>query len=396
MEFSEWVVYTVAEVLLVLTIACLLLFLQTKGLKALISSLQGKLTKAIGELREAKGKQASTPEGPSYTEQIAVQIQATEKYHAEQDSDLSIEQDITAKTPKERLVAAMRYRFLRAEQDGLAEHADLPDWPRIALHYDQLPAPQSQIDPQPPSTPETALKLSYDEQRDEIERFKRLFTTMERQWQIAKAKAQDYYNQLLSLIGDSSDPTHLTLKKLAQEQIAHIDKAAASINAPPSNSANRQDVDKLKAINERQKNEIAALQDKLANASTDQQRLAITADFERQLAQQQQFMKESEVCIDLLERELEAASRRIEQLEAQKPVAGSSEQNALLKDKHTLNKQIQQLRSENEQLVNLAEHAEAEQRRLIAVKNKEVEAIKGKFAELAKRYKALANTHKRT
>ncbi|BFM12032.1 hypothetical protein R50072_21850 [Simiduia litorea] len=390
MEFSEWVVYTVAEVLLVLTIACLLLVLHTKGLKALITSLQVKLAKAIGELREAKNKQESAPVESSYSEQLSAHLQATEKYHAEQAPNQPIEQDISAQTPKARLVAAMRYRFLRAEQESLDEHADSPNWACIAEHYNQLPAPQPAIEPDTLNSPEVASKLSYDEQRHEIERFKRLFTTMETQWQTAKAKAQDYYNQLLSLIGDSSDPAHLRLKKLAEAQITHIDKTAASINAPRGSPTSRQDVDKLKAINERQKSEIAALQDKLASASTDQQRLAVTADLERQLAQQQQFMKESEVCIDLLERELAEATSRIEQLEAHKPATPtSSEQSALLKDKQTLNKQIQQLKSENEQLVNLAEHADAEQKRVVAIKNKEVEAIKGKFAELAKRYKAL-------
>ena len=396
MELSEWVIYTVAEVLLVLVITCVLLLLHTRGLKALIGTLQSKLAKAVNDLRDAKKQQSSTTSDASYADQLEAHLKATSEFHKQHGADRPIEQDITANTPNARLVAAMRHRFLKAEQEATSESLESPNWQRIAEHYSQLPAPQVSDEPQIDVDPEELLKLSYDEQRDEIERFKRLFTTMEAQWQAAKVKAENYYAQLMNMIGESEEPRHLALKQLAEEQLAYIDQVTTKASTKTDSKIGHQDLDKLKAINERQKDEIAELQLKLANASSDEERLSVTEDLERQLAQQLRFMKESEICIDLLERELEDASRRISQLEARKTPSAVAEQTALIESKQHLNKQIRQLQGENEQLVNLAEHADAEQRRIVAAKNKEVEALKSKFSELARRYKALASKSKET
>lgn len=387
MEISEWIIYTVAEAIFVLVVVCLLLLFHAKGLNNLIASLQTRLAKAISDLNEkAEPSSVRQDRGEKpYGEQLTAHIHATEDFHASQANARPIDLDVAHDTPPQRLVAAMRYKFLKAERECLADDSGQVDWNLLAKHYRPLKPDFSDSD-HSVDAPITPSNLSYDEQRAEIERFKRLFTTMEGQWQNAKGKAEHYYAQLLSVIGNSTDPEHLALKTMVEEQLNQLDQAPLTHSADATASASRDDLLHLKSVNQQQKNEIAKLQQQLANTNSDEERLGLTKDLERQLAQQLQFMRESEVCIDLLEKELQESSLRIAQLEAD-GTGGGSEQ--LIKDKHQLHQKIKQLENENEQLASLAEHSNTEQKRKIAQKDKELMTMKSKFTELVRRYKAV-------
>lgn len=378
MELSSWAVYTAAEVIFILLLACIVLLFHTKNLKSALATLQSRLTAALSDLKalkEAQPTQESTGT-MGYAEQLDAKLSETQAYHREQGGQDTILNDLTAEDTPALKTAALRYHFLSSEKTAAASEAD---WQALEAHYERLA-----VRPELPNAPEDAGSLSYNEQREEIERFKRLFTTMESQWQHAKSRAEQYYQQLLSLIGDSQDPKFLELKSMAEAQLEDFEETAAT----ESPTAESSDLASLKAINAQQQQEIAVLQSRLQSAASDEERAALIADLERQLAQQLKFMKESETCIDLLEKELRSAAEKCNQLERKlKNAQANADSPSETRDKQALVKKVRQLESENEQLVHLAEHADAELKNQLAAKDKEIRQIKQRFTELAKQLK---------
>lgn len=396
MELSEWVLYTIAEVILVLVILCLLLLFHAKGLKAALLALQKRLARALQDLKDAKASQASgTDSGVSYADQVKAHIKTTQAHHASLSPDRNIDQDIAPDTPSPRMVAAMRNRFLKAEQDAIDQEYGT-DWSRLAEHY-QLLMPQetaSELLPPPPDA------LDYEQQRAEIERFKRLFHTMEAQWVSAKAKAEQYYAQLVNVIGDSDDPGHQQLRELAESQLNELKAQPKPGKVNPEAASKAPDLASLKAINAQQRREIEELQRRLQAADLETEQGGLVQELEQQLSRQLKLMKESEVCIELLEQELADVTQRMHILEhehkrikTEQLLSRKEALAELTKEKQQLSKKIRQLESENEQLAGLAELADAEQRRKLTQKDQEISAIKQKFTELAKRYKAAMARH---
>lgn len=378
MELSSWAVYTAAEVIFILLLACTVLLFHTKNLKSALATLQSRLSAALSDLKELKESQPTQASAGTldYAEQLDAKLNETEAYHRKQGGQGTILDDLTAEDTPALKTAALRHHFLTAEKSAASSDVD---WHALGAHYERLT-----VRPELPSAPEDAGSLSYNEQRDEIERFKRLFTTMESQWQHAKSRAEQYYQQLLSLIGDSQDPKFLELKTMAEAQLENFEATEATESTATDNG----DLASLKAINAQQQQEITALQSRLQSAGNDEERASLIADLERQLAQQLKFMKESETCIDLLEKELRGAAEKCSQLERKlKNAQANAENPTETRDKQTLVKKIRQLESENEQLVHLAEHADAELKSQVSAKDKEIRQIKQKFAELAKQLK---------
>lgn len=389
MELSEWVIFTGVEALFVLLILCCLLLFHAKGLKTLIIALQKKLAQALRDLKKARSE-ASEKASDDYKSQIEVQISETESFHAQLEPGCAIEDDISSDTPPNRRVAAIRHHFLCAEKDALGGSTGDTNWEALGERYYRLldAASSEPVEQQRESA-------SYEEQQTEIERFKRLFTTMEGQWQNAKEQAEKYYAQLLVVIGDSEDPEFTALKSAAEIQIQQFSMPIHSTKSQPSPTAihPNADVSALKAINSQQKNQIQELQQRLQAANSDAERAALATDLEQQLTKQLRFMKESEVCINLLEQELSDAMQRLNVLEKNKPQAESASKH--IEEKMSLINKISALENDNEQLIRLSEHAEIEQRRTLAKKDREIHTLNNKFNEIVKRYQALAGrTHK--
>lgn len=359
--------------------------MHTKNLKGALVALQQRLTSALADLKALKASQqeataALEAQAPSVEEQLSAKISETQDYYTSLEGSTKIEDDVLADTPEDRRTAALRYRFLQSEQRyGLTSP---PDWQGMQKHLQSLTALPTI--PAPPTEPGA---LSYNEQREEIERFKRLFTTMEAQWQQAKKRAEEYYQQIVGMIGDSSDPKFQALKSLAESQLQDFEEAA-----PPAAIAS-EDIDAIKSQMAQQQSEIDRLQALIANAQTDTERTEIIAELETQLSQQSRFLKESETCINQLEQELRDLSAKLAKQEKKlKTYAGQSTEPRAAEDKLQLIKRVKQLESENEQLVHLAEHADAELKSQLKVKDDEIGALNKKLTDIVKRYKALSKS----
>lgn len=379
MHISQWLVYTTAEVLFVLLLASGLLFFHAKGLRQLIRSLQSRLSKALGELKQVKkiqSEQSQTLPSSSYQDHIDEELKKTIAYHAEILPGVELNYDLLDKATPLHQAVLFRHLFLSVEQAIAAPPADI-DWKGLATAYKRLNSyPKAKttiaIDKETAIEiqPITEQSLSYEEQRAEIERFKRLFTTMESQWNSAKEQAGNYYQQLLRAIGDSDDPQHRELLELAEQQTGTIERVAAKVTSSAPN------LEDLRAINKQQLSEIAKLQQQLVEAGSDEQRLELLGGLEKQLGQQQRLMKESDQCISLLENELVTAQSTIEKLKQRVPASSEGIQmSTLLNDKLALSKKIKQLESENEQLASLAEHTETELRKALKLKDTELAAM---------------------
>ncbi|UTA46553.1 hypothetical protein L1F30_10260 [Simiduia sp. 21SJ11W-1] len=384
MELASWAVYTAAEVIFILVVACVLLLLHTKNLKGALSALQRRLSSALADLRALKESQQETQaaleaQTPGFEEQISAKLTETQDYYTSLEGSTKIEEDLLADTPQDRRTAALRHLFLKSEQ--CYGQTSPPNWEGIQKQLRTLSAV-----PELPTPPSEPGALSYNEQRDEIERFKRLFTTMETQWQQAKNRAEEYYQQLVGMIGDSSDPKFQALKDLAQSQLKDFDEAAPPA-LPPS-----EDINAIKSQMAQQQAEITRLQEQIAKAKSDAERAKLVTELEAQLTQQMRFLKESETCISQLEQELKDVNAKLTKQDRKlKAMAVAPDDPQIAEDKLKLLRKIQQLESENEQLVHLAEHADAELKSQLKVKDDEISAISKKLKDIAQRYKALSN-----
>ncbi|AFU98022.1 hypothetical protein [Simiduia agarivorans] len=383
MAIDNWMIYTAIEVILVLLVLCGLLLFHAKGLKAAIQALQNRLSQALSELKAAKLAQNSQP--ADIDESLQAQIADTEAFHAQQNPDRSIEADLAPDSPPARLAAALRHRFLKTEQ--AAHRQGVHDWDQLVQAYqpmlDSKKAP-SQEPLQDNPTPDPGA-LSYEEQRHEIARFKRLFTTMEGQWKEAKNKAEGYYQELIRLIGSTEDPAQQALKALAESELAQLSQQQVPVPARSADGPNRDDLDHLKSENAAQREQIEQLKARLADLPEGDQ-TGLIGDLERQLEKQLRLMQESEVCIELLEQEIAGLNKKL--AESKSDLPDSPNIDKLFKEKQQLSKKIQQLEGENEQLVGLAEAADAEQRRRLAEKDAEIGKLKKKLVQMIKANKS--------
>lgn len=380
MAIDNWMVYTAAEVILVLLILCALLLFHAKGLKAAIQALQNRLSQALSELKAAKQAQASTQS--QLDDSLETQIADTVAFHAQQNPDRSIEADLAPDSPPARLVAAMRHRFLKAEQ--AAQRNGGQNWGQFAQAYQPMVdiKPKLTSDSEQGDRPTDPSALSYDEQRQEIARFKRLFTTMEGQWKEAKGKAEGYYQELIRLIGSSDDPAQQALKTQAQTELAQLSQQPSPILRKAGTAQNQEELDHLKSENAVQREQIQQLKARLAELPAGGQSELIV-DLEQQLEKQLRLMRESEVCIELLEQEIAELNKKLGE-SARNDTGPSAQVDKIVKEKQQLSKKIQQLEGENEQLVGLAEAADAEQRRRLAEKDAEIGLLKKKLVHLLK------------
>lgn len=379
MAIDNWMIYTAVEVILVLLILCGLLLFHAKGLKTAIQALQNRLSQVMSELKAAK--LAQNNRSADRDESLQAQITDTEAFHAQQNPDRSIEDDLAPDSPPARLAAAMRHRFLKTEQ--AANQQGQPDWDQLVEAYQPLlsakKAPPTEFEPdKPPADPGA---LSYEEQRHEIARFKRLFTTMEGQWKEAKDKAEGYYQELIRLIGSTEDPAQQALKALAESELAQLSQQQSPLPTTPTDNHTREDLDHLKSENAAQRQQIEQLKARLADLPEDDQ-AGLIGDLEQQLEKQLRLMQESEVCIELLEQEIAGLNKKLAESSTEMPETQRPDK--LIKEKQQLSKKIQQLEGENEQLVGLAEAADAEQRRRLAEKDAEIGKLKKKLVQLLK------------
>lgn len=185
-----------------------------------------------------------------------------------------------------------------------------------------------------------------------LEHFKKLFFEMEDQWRTAKKEAQTYYEHLTSMRDEVKDQKSFdTALNNYHNVYAEVEKTILSITGgegeeepeffladlPPvtvekpkdvksgnsgteiHNSEKRalEELNKLRNITADQHRLISQLQKKLEHAKTAEEKTEIVKQLQKALEQQVKFVKESELCVQLLEDELSNAMKRSLELEQQ-------------------------------------------------------------------------------
>lgn len=324
MQVPNAIVVVAAEINIVLVISTVIFFIHSRKLKSLVRRQQEKL---IALLQAEKNSPAETPTAApvaseSYKSYLHKELDTTAAQFDADASGLDIALELPSDSPLFHRVLALRYAFLRAEELGTTEQAGTTEYWNIFL---QTLSPLLTLNAEG-SNAELIAELDTAKKRIEnLEKFKRLFFDMEKQWGTAQANAQDYYSQLLALSEGVSDrqafndvlENYHGVYDSIQQNITQVIQNQDSRGQHKTINITRQDpraadeIMKLRNVAADQHRIINDLQRKLIEATTAEEKEAVIHELQSQLQRQTRFVHESETCIQLLEDELAKAHEEI-------------------------------------------------------------------------------------
>lgn len=319
MQVPNALIVVAAEITTILLISTVFFFFHSRKLKSLIRRQQEKLLELL------KAKQSAPVAAPiappaltqTYKSYLNDELEATATEFSTQSPDLDIALELPSDSPTYQRILALRYAFLRSEELGTTEDRSTPEyWSIFRQALEPLLAPIESSNEEL----ETAKKRI-----ENLEKFKRLFFDMEKQWAAAQANAQDYYAQLLALSEGVHDRAAFNnvlenyhgVYDNIQHNITQIVQNPDSFQQNKVINITRQDpraaeeIVKLRNVAADQHRIINDLQRKLIDASTSEQKELIIGELQQQLQRQIRFVHESETCIQLLEDELAKAHEEI-------------------------------------------------------------------------------------
>ncbi|MFO1388047.1 hypothetical protein [Cellvibrio sp.] len=314
-----------AEIIIVLLIGLVFFFIHARKLKSLVRRQQEKLLELLKNQKPAPApapepvKQPSPAiEAKSYKTFLNEELDATAAEFAVHSPDGDIALELPSDSSLIQRILALRYAFLRSEELGTTEHRGSPEYWSIFLQALE-PLLSGQVSNESDEELETAKKRI-----ENLEKFKRLFFDMEKQWETAQANAQDYYAQLLALsdgVHDRAafnnvlqsyhgvyDGIHHNFTQILEnpDSISH-----KTINITRQDPRAAEEIIKLRNVAADQHRIINNLQRKLMDATTSEEKELIIQELQQQLQRQIRFVQESETCIQLLEDELAKAHEEI-------------------------------------------------------------------------------------
>lgn len=380
MQVSNWIIFGAAEVLALLVLICGFLLIHARKLKSLIARLQNKLQTLAKDLKKTKqaysNLEQSIPKQTSYSEILDHQLETNREHHFSLNPDQDIALDLSPRSPFKRQLASLRHAFLITEKEAdlSSETEGQPNWGVIETKLGSLmaffkaePIKQEGQD-NPGEIEELKRSLLISQQRVEnLERFKTLFHDLEEKWQRTQESAKHYHQQLASLGSLHPDQAAFesalkgyqnTFKAFDDTLANNQPGSSGSITQVINNSGTAPDdeINRLKSVAANQHQLISELQQRLEIAYSAADKEALLEDMKSQLDQHARYIEESDTCIKLLERELDEAHEEISRLEQQSvpraSQSASSEKLAILiNEREMMNQTIQNLESENEQLV---------------------------------------------
>jgi hypothetical protein len=322
MQVSNALIVVAAEVNIVLLICTVFFFIHSRKLKSLVRRQQDKLLELFKSQQQAPAETSAlvpaTLPTRSYKFYLNDELDATAAEFALHTPDYDIALELPTESSTSQRILALRYAFLRAEELGTTADRSSPEYWSI---FQQALAPllSSQGDGSNEEL-ETAKKRI-----ENLEKFKRLFFDMEKQWGTAQANAQDYYAQLLTLSEGVNDRAAFNdvleqyhgVYDTIQQNITQVIQNPDSFHQQKIINITRQDpraaeeIVKLRNVAADQHRIINDLQRKLMEASTAEEKELIIQELQQQLQRQIRFVQESETCIQLLEDELTKAHEEI-------------------------------------------------------------------------------------
>lgn len=346
---SDMLLYATAELAVLLLCICAALIVHVRNLKKLIKRLEAKvleLRETIGATKQnAKAKIQEIKNNfqeKTYLEFIEAQIELTREHHASQSPDRDIVLDLDTDIPEERQITALRHAFLVMEKE--AQYASEDDaamvWPVIRAKLQQIihfyrTAFQGSGGDNGPSEPDEMLLQelqNYKQRVENLDKFKKLFFDMEKQWNAARKEAEQYRAELLEMTQDLENAgaieNVLNQYTNAYNDLQNFIDSGADLADGGSGEVRRREPARVDIVDERkapetkviithqdeivrlrkmmveQHNIIAGLKQKLRESDTTEDKLAAVDQLSRELDKQERMMRESETCIKLLEDEL--------------------------------------------------------------------------------------------
>ena len=328
MGLNNWVLIVAIEVAVVSILLCGFLFYRNRSLKNIVNLLREK----IGQLNNKNTNKISEDEG-CFKNFIENQISLTRAYHDTLESDQDIVLDIDPETPFPRRTAALRYALLMTEKEaqGMSESDD-PDWDSITAKYQQIFTFYEDFNLEPESEESDEDELARLNQELEsakkrisnLEKFKKLYFEMEKQWDESKKNAQTHYNNLSDMA--SQMPDQDTFRLALENYHSSYGDFNALFNEKNGSSITQvvevtdpkaaKEINNLRALTEDQHRIINDLQVKLQAAKTEEQKAQVMEHMQEELNKQARFIQESETCIRLMEDELNNAHSEIDSLKS--------------------------------------------------------------------------------
>jgi len=324
MQVPNAILVVAAEINIVLLVGAVIFFIHSRKLKSLVARQQEKLLELLQAKKNIPAGMSSAPNLPTdYKTYLNKELDATSERFSADSSGEDIALELPDRSPIFQRILALRYAFLRAEELGTTEKIGTPEYWSI---FQQALSPLLSASQPGEENFELAEELTTAKKRIEnLEKFKRLFFDMEKQWNSAQANAQDYYSQLLELsegVNDRAafnnvlenyhgvyDSIHQNIAQAVQNQDSFGNHKTINITRQDPRAA--EEIMKLRNVAADQHRIINNLQRKLIEATTAEEKETVIHELQQQLQRQVRFVQESETCIQLLEDELAKAHEEI-------------------------------------------------------------------------------------
>lgn len=357
---SDMLLYATAELAVMLLCICVFLFFHITHLKKLIRRLEAKVLELrqtiVNTKQNAKSKIQeikNSIEEKSYLDYIEQQIESTRDHHASQSPDRDIVLDLDTDIPEERQIAALRHAFLVMEKE--AQYASEDDaqavWPVIRTKLQQIihfyrTAFQGGGESAVAAEPDEMLLhelQNYKQRVENLDKFKKLFFEMEKQWNAARKEAEKYRAQLLDMTQgmENFGAIEAVLDQYTNAYSDLQDHIEVGADLAEGGTGERrqkresgatvvderkpletkviithhEEISRLRKMMVDQHNIIAGLKQKLRGSDVIEDKLAAVEQLSRELDKQERMMRESETCIKLLEDEVAETHRQMQQLQ---------------------------------------------------------------------------------
>lgn len=267
-----------------------------------------------------------------------------------------------------------------------------------------------------------------------LEKFKKLFFEMEDQWKEAKQEAQIYYERLNAMRDEVKDTESFdealqkynnvynsiertilsntgglpeddnTTAAVAMPNTVGSDAPATTSGAVEILNSEKRALDELKKLRNLTADQhrlINQLQKKLEDATTMEEKIQTIEQLEQELKRQVGYVKESEICIQLLEEELSRTVQRAQSLESELestrqelehiPKMQATIRQFTVESKEML-KGLAELEKANESLA-ANPQANVNNADQLAQMHKQLQALQAQYADLEERYLEVRANH---
>ena len=383
MNMTTYILLGLGEALMLALLGLTIALLYVRKLKALLAkAIKPSVTKPDTEPPTSDAPipaDAQVPEAESYSDYIDRHIRELRRYHKSLKGGQDIALDLDPSVTIERRMASMRHIMLVAERE--ATYTGTTNWPELVTRYRQLmrffeDTSSAELESELAAVNES-LRVS-QAKVIELEKYKSLYFDLEKNWHASKSDADDHFDQLKA--GFSAGQEAGAMVELLDGFRGSFNPVAQMFELgqplPVTLEAAGKEIDSLRRIAAEQCHMIEQLKAQVVETNDSNAKVTIIKGLEKQLAQQQRMTQESEICIQLIEGELNSAFKEIQSLKEQ------------VKDAASMRAKVDELTEELEVKVLMIGHLKESQAALEAAA---VDRIDGRLDSGAKPKNSIVN-----